>query len=1035
MKNSRTALNGRSVYSIALKNGVSAVALAALAAALAMPAMAQDAPAEDSDVTEVVVTGQRAQIKTAQKIKRDAEVVVDSITAVDIGALPDRSVSEALQRVAGLQIQRASEARDPIRMTAEGGGVVIRGLTWVRSETNGRDIFSAKNGRSLSFEDVSADLLAGVDVYKNPAADMIEGGIGGTVNLRTRLPFDSRKRIMAFTIDSTYGDLQKDYLTSGSVVYSDRWDTKVGEMGLLLNYSLGNVGNLTNVIAVDRYVNAETAAGDDVLVPNTMGWRTIDWTQKREAVAAAFQWRPNDSLEFTLQAFHSKATPENTEYNVGFYNDSGEMTSLYTESGGVRMPTASAATYGYDSSGTFENGTVYGAGITANTRYGKDVKTTTDIALAAKWYVSDKLTLTGDIQYIKSTAEILSNTAFVQYCTEMVGGSCTVAGKADASIDLRGDLPKISILDSGEDIQANYYWAAAMDHIEDNEAEQKSIRLDGRYDFDDGSWLKSFKFGARTTDRDYITRQSNWNWGALSHQYWGFLSGGVSQPVYLDEAGGWDVGWASSPANANLPAQSELVSFDNFMHGDVPVPGNIWFPSEGLVSSGPQAMYEQLKATETAGWGWSPATLTNQGAAGLNTQNEQTKAVYGLIRFGGNLDSWGGREVDGNIGVRVVKTETDVGESFVTTTAPTSVVSCVDTTQTAGNCAVYNSVIAFGAASFPVSGGTEYTNVLPSLNLRLKYSDQLQFRFAASKAIVRPEMSWLSPYTTLGSSFTTVARTTPDGPDAGSDPDPILDGNGNPTYYVQSYSLTGQGGTADIQPVEANQYDLTAEWYFAPTSSLTLALFRKDMKNYIYVQSIPETYTNNGQTLTFNVNRYVNGSEEGKVEGFEIAYNQFFDFLPGIWSGLGAQANYTRIESSGGRNPVVSISDGNQVSNSNLNDLPLEGMSPDSYNLAVMYEKYGISARLAYNWRSDYLYTTSAANVNRPMWAEAYGQLDGSIFYDITPKFKIGIQGTNLGRDVAYTRVSSDLSRPLETQYYSATKTDRRISLVLRGSF
>ncbi|OYW81094.1 MAG: hypothetical protein B7Z26_05510 [Asticcacaulis sp. 32-58-5] len=352
----------------------------------------------------------------------------------------------------------------------------------------------------------------------------------------------------------------------------------------------------------------------------------------------------------------------------------------------------------------------------------------------------------------------------------------------------------------------------------------------------------------------------------------------------------------------------------------------------------------------------------------------------------------------------------------MTSTPPSTSFTCVDTVATAGNCAVYNSVVTFGSSNIPVSGGTEYTNVLPSLNLRLKYNDQLQFRFAASKAIVRPEMGWLSPYTTLGASFTTVD-------------------NGDGTQHVQAYSLTGQGGTANIQPVEANQYDLTAEWYFAPTSSLTLALFRKDMKNYIYVQSVPETYTNNGQTITFNVNRYINGSEDGKVEGFEIAYNQFFDFLPGIWSGLGVQANYTRIESSGGRNPVASIADGNQITNANLNGLPLEGMSPDSYNLAVMYEKYGISARLAYNWRSDYLYTTSAANVNRPMWSEEYGQLDGSIFYDITPKFKIGIQGTNLGRDVAYTRVSSDLTRPLDTQYYSATKTDRRISVVLRGSF
>jgi TonB-dependent receptor len=187
--------------------------------------------------------------------------------------------------------------------------------------------------------------------------------------------------------------------------------------------------------------------------------------------------------------------------------------------------------------------------------------------------------------------------------------------------------------------------------------------------------------------------------------------------------------------------------------------------------------------------------------------------------------------------------------------------------------------------------------------------------------------------------------------------------------------------------------------------------------------------------MTFNVNRYVNGSEKGKVTGFELAYSQFYDFLPAPFDGIGIQANYTRIDSSGGRNPVAAISDGNQITNANLNVLPLEGMSPESYNFALMYEKYGVSARLAYNWRSDYLLTTSAANVNRPMWAVAYGQWDGSAFYTINKNYKIGFQVTNVGRDVNYIRVSSDITKPLETHYYSATKTDRRISLVLRASY
>lgn len=974
-----------------LSAGVSVMALGVAAMGFALPALAQTATGE-ADVTEVIVTGQRAQIKTAQKLKKDAEVVVDSVTAVDIGALPDRSVAEALQRISGIQIQRTSAARDPIRMTAEGGGVVIRGLTWVRSETNGRDIFSAANGRSLSFEDVSADLLAGVDVYKNPSADMIEGGIGGTVNLRTRQPFDSRGRVLAGTFDSTYGDLQEKRQNSISVLYSDRWKTSIGEVGLLINYSNADSGNETHVIGVDRY-NQVGSGASARYIPNTLGWRIIDWEQNRQAGAIALQWRPNDSLEFSLQAFKSKATPKNVEYNTGFYNDTGELTSAQ-----------SMATYKYNDKGEFVSGTVYGAGITANTRYGNDVKETEDVSLNARWYVNDKLTLTGDLQYVKSTADILSNTAFVQYCANRVTtDTCAASDKTVVSIDMNGELPTIRMLTSDTANKSNYYWAAAMDHVEKNEATQYSARIDGQYEFDDNSWLKSFKFGVRATDRDYLTRQSTWNWGYLSHQYWG--SGGGTGAVFLDQTGGY----GSVPANPDLPGLSELVTFDGFMGGQSAVPGNIWFPSAALVKS-PQGMYSELQAVETAGWGWSPIGLDNIGPEGINDQSEKTKAAYGLLRVGGELSGFG-QSWDGNIGVRVVKTEVNTAGAVVSGADANFGTCVVSGSVTAAQCAAYNNAKQFKATALTgvaYGGSNEYTDVMPSLNLRFKYSSELQFRFAASKAIVRPDMSWLSGYTTLSAGASTGDFTL------------------NPT---------GQGGNPFLKPVEANQYDLTAEWYFAPTSSLTLALFRKDLTNYIYVQSTPETYTNNGATMTFNVNRYVNGSEKGEVSGFEIAYNQFYDFLPGFWSGFGVQANYTKIESSGGRNPVASVSDGNQVTNANISGLPLEGMSPDSYNFALLYEKYGISARMAYNWRSEYLYTTSAANVNRPMWAGDYGQWDGSVFYSLTPKVKVGIQATNIGRDIAYTRVSSDVAKPLETQYYSATKTDRRVALILRASF
>ena len=133
----------------------SASALALSSLAIALPAAAQQAQETPDDLTEVIVTGIRQSLESAQEIKENAEQIVDSVTAQDIGALPDRSVSEALQRIPGVTLQRTNDNRDPARLASEGGGVFIRGLSWVRSETNGRDIFSANNGRGLSFEDVS----------------------------------------------------------------------------------------------------------------------------------------------------------------------------------------------------------------------------------------------------------------------------------------------------------------------------------------------------------------------------------------------------------------------------------------------------------------------------------------------------------------------------------------------------------------------------------------------------------------------------------------------------------------------------------------------------------------------------------------------------------------------------------------------------------------------------------------------------------------------------------------------------------------
>src|SRR5919205_448701 len=164
-----------------------------------------DAATPEAPDDAIVVTGIRQSLQNSQNIKRNADTVVDAITAQDIGALPDRSVTEALQRVPGVSINRFAGSSDPDHFSVEGSGVVVRGLTFVRSEFDGRDTFSTGvYGQAINFQDVPAELLGSVEIYKNSTAEMIEGGLSGTVNLNTRVPFDNKGFHLGIDAEANY---------------------------------------------------------------------------------------------------------------------------------------------------------------------------------------------------------------------------------------------------------------------------------------------------------------------------------------------------------------------------------------------------------------------------------------------------------------------------------------------------------------------------------------------------------------------------------------------------------------------------------------------------------------------------------------------------------------------------------------------------------------------------------------------------------------------------------------------------------------
>jgi TonB-dependent receptor len=374
---------------------------------------------------------------------------------------------------------------------------------------------------------------------------------------------------------------------------------------------------------------------------------------------------------------------------------------------------------------------------------------------------------------------------------------------------------------------------------------------------------------------------------------------------------------------------------------------------------------------------------------------------------------------DGNIGVRVVKTKSDAAGLSLTVAAlqggdPAGCAAAAAIANTNPaipdlDCSTFNAAYAFtqgGATLPPVDASNSYTDVLPSLNLRFFLSDDLQLRFAAGKAISRPSFSQMVPYTTLGFSFIN-------------------------SYYPNAVGYaTASGGNPKLKPTRSTQFDTSLEWYFAPGGSVTGAVFYKDVKDYIFMGNEQETYTSGGQTITFLTSRNMNGAK-GKIRGFELAYQQFYDFLPSILSGIGLQANFTYVDSNGGKNTAVNVLEPAQVDGAADQELPLEGLSKTSYNVALMYEKYDISARVAYNWREKYLLTTSAANIQRPVWMEDYGQLDGSVFYSVTRNVKVGLQATNL----LNTRTFLDVGGVTLNSRYSWTDTDRRIALAVRTSF
>lgn len=938
--------------------GTSASLITLMAMGAIAPVHAQEGGDEEVIEEEVLIRGLRSSIQSAQDLKRNAANIQDSIVAEDIGKLPDRSVTEALQRLSGISVSRFDNPGDPEHFAGEGAGVTIRGLPQVRGELNGREIFSADGGRGLSFDDVPAELMAGVDVAKSPTSDMVEGGLGGIVNLRTRMPFDAAGQLISVTAKANYGDIIEEVNYEFSGLYSNRWDIGEGEFGFLIDISTSEISSRADNLLIRTFHPrepggtgdlAEIEADRTVYVPRGADWRRNDYERSRDGQYLALEWAPNDDLNFFLTAFRSEA--ERDWLENGFFIDAGGGFDSF-------LPVKGADDWVYDENNALASGTIttaQGNGIPfgTSTRLAANKSETTDISSGFEWQATEQLKISGDFQRVDSTAETEDYTlGLVAYPQNIVV----------SNLDSFSGGPTIGIDASFLEDYTNYSYGQMQVILADNEAESTAFKLDGEYSFDD-SIIKSVKTGVRFSDKTADNRGGN-NWTA---RY---------QP--------WQVGTAWQPfaSSAALPKIDDTqyitqFSFDNFQRGDAQVPTSAWLYDPIYLSDFEATTSAIVAATPGGASAPNFDAVDLNSPSNMNTQDEETQAVYVMLNFG--FEDWA-MPLYGNIGVRHVKTDNVAhGQlSFPTFT--------VQETDDMGN--VIDEFQPFFADDIPFDAENSYSNTLPSLNLSLQASDDVILRFAAAEGIWRPEFWRLKALLSLSADFR----------DDIEQPDTIDEF----TPDMVDFTLGSDGTNPYLEPMSSTQFDFSAEWYFDDEGGMIYgALFSKDVEDFFRTETIEFEDVNGFPSVTSELTVNTGTAD---IKGFEIGVTYFFDNLPDALDGIGVQANYTYVDS---ETDVPLETSPLDTDGSLYDTLPLEGLSENTYNLMLMYENHGWTGRLAYNRRSEQLlavgpngWNGSNAGVDwrLPVYSDSYGQLDFSLGYDFNEIMSVHFDAYNIGQ-------------------------------------
>ena len=817
----------------------------------------------DTPETDIIVTGVRASLQGAQTIKRNATSVVDSIVAEDIGKLPDNTVTDALQRVTGVQVARNR---------GEASAVLIRGLPDVASFINGREVFTG-TGRGVSLQDIPAELVAGIDVYKTSTPELIEGSVTGRIDIRLRRPFDFQDGQVAGSARALYGEQSGKWSYVGSALVSKRWTFGDGqEFGILVggSYNRRRYEDQTGFNFGFQPFTGPATGGAPVLIPDTVGGLVTGGDRKRPAVNVSLQYKPTPDLEIYADGLFTGYRDEfDTNFFVGLPK-AGDVVSVTPQTGSAGAQTLNRPVAG-------------------------SIRTNNNFTITSKQAFTEKT----DGYQFNGGARFTAGRALLS--TEFTYSDSTVNSQAlilDTSffvprIDYNfnvGGTPQVNF--NGFDIRnaANFNLFTLFDNRTASSSTQYAWRGDLAYTFDDG-FLKNFKVGARYAKRDGEAGGTN--------------TSGLGLGPFPGRPG---AGFPGLAGNAPTDILGGKLGVDGF-----------GVASRAFILDN----IEQLRA-----FGGVPATGRPFDPNATFSLTEKVYAFYGQIGFGND-------RFDGVLGARVVNTDTNLNATQITNLPGTPPPAPVIT---------------------PISGGPNALDILPSLSLKFNATAEIVLRLIAGKSLTRPQFGQLNPAITLTQLGVTGGA-----------------------------FGTGAGGNPNLQSVKSDNLDATAEWYFTRAGSFTVSAFYRKLNGYIQTNIEPELLTaSNGTLQTFQVSRPRNF--DGELKGVEAAYQQFFDFLPGPLSGFGVQANFT-------------FSDGQvdfPLATGSVERRDIAQVSKYSYNIVGIYEKYGLTARLAYNWRSKYTEAYGSDFPGGRIVVSPVAFLDFSASYDVTPNITLTVDATNL---------------------------------------